>query len=444
MAKVSLPLPPNEAIRNHVREALSRYWPHKPLEPSIFPVLGARPVSISGPLRLVNISLPSWALAYGVQGTLLVPAEACEGGNDWQRVDWWLAVFLLLECWHERTLELNRGSIHSYSFRLEGWDVRVWEYAWVNRIALFMRAWAANEQGKVAADLFGPLPSSEVLMTHDVDATAKSVPIRLKQGAFNLLNAGRHLVHAEPEKALGKLALAMRFLFSREDWWTFDTLLGEERRAGIRAHFHFYADTRKKSLKRWLFDPGYDIRDERIRALMGQVQKENGVIGLHPSFDAWQSPELIRRQRQHLANVSSSPVSACRQHWLQFGWQCTWAAQEQAGIETDATLMFNDRPGFRASAALAWQPWNQQAARPHRLRVQPTAMMDSHFYDYQTMDATQRAAGIQHWIDETRAVGGQIAVLWHPHTLTRDYGWTDGFQELLHALAEPTPCRRLH
>jgi hypothetical protein len=33
-------------------------------------------------------------------------------------------------------------------------------------------------------------------------------------------------------------------------------------------------------------------------------------------------------------------------------------------------------------------------------------------------------------VQECRAVSGQIAVLWHPHTLTDDYGWCDGLEIL--------------
>ena len=48
----------------------------------------------------------------------------------------------MLECWHERIWEKKFGPIHSYSFRLKGWDNRVWDYAWVNRIALFLKSWS--------------------------------------------------------------------------------------------------------------------------------------------------------------------------------------------------------------------------------------------------------------------------------------------------------------
>jgi hypothetical protein len=52
------------------------------------------------------------------------------------------------------------------------------------------------------------------------------------------------------------------------------------------------------------------------------------------------------------------------------------------------------------------------------------------------MTPGERRAALGHWLDELVAVGGQAALLWHPHTLASDYGWRDGFVELLGQLRE--------
>ena len=58
-------------------------------------------------------------------------------------------------------------------------------------------------------------------------------------------------------------------------------------------------------------------------------------------------------------------------------------------------------------------------------------MMDSHFYDYSFMTDLEREANMSEWINEIKFVKGDSAVLWHPHTLTNDYGWENGFLQLL-------------
>jgi hypothetical protein len=428
---------PRQALKQHVRRSLQRYWPtNADLLDGLAVAELDFPIDVQS-LRLVDVRLPPWAAQFGVDGCLAVPSEACPEPAGWESVDWWLAAFLMLEGWHERAWEQSFGSIHSYSFRLKGSDPRLWEHAWVNRIALFLRAWAARHARQDSMAAFGPLPAPEIVVTHDVDAVAKTWAIRVKQGAFLGFNALRLALLARPGQAWARLAQAFRFMLGNEDWWKFDLLLDAERRAGVRGVFNFYADGRGKTARRWLFDPGYDIEDPRLRELLSRLAGEGCGIGLHQSHDAWQSAGLMQAQRERLQSVTAVPVTSCRQHWLRFSWHDTWAAQSAAGFERDLTLMFNDRPGLRTAAAISWAPWNPQLGHAHGVSALPTLLMDSHFYDYAPMNPQQRRAALRRWLGEVAAVGGQAAVLWHPHTLTRDYGWSEGFEELMLELSQP-------
>ncbi|MFC1749412.1 hypothetical protein ACFL2V_11475 [Pseudomonadota bacterium] len=438
MASRRLGIPSPDEIKNHVLLSLSYYWPKHRSSIENLPVPRLALPYVSGPLKLVSVALPNWAQAYAVDGSILVPQEACHSNCEWQQVDWWLAMFLLQECWHEREWEQQHCAIHSYSYLLKDWDTRAWDYAWVNRIALFLRSWVATNEEKSDSQLFGPLPDSDVLVTHDVDAIRKTLPIRIKQAGFNVLNAGRHAKNGQVAGALKKIRSASRFMFGQENWWTFDTLLELEQQKGINAHYNFYADTRRKNLKRWLFDPGYDINAPAVKQLAQKIIDQGGEVGLHPSFDAWASADSIRQQKLNAEQSMGVDINSCRQHWLRFSWEKTWSAQQEAGLLRDTTLMFNDRPGFRAASAFAWQPWDHTAMSRQELTIMPTVMMDSHFYDYQTMEPAQRNADMSKWIDEVKLVCGNIAVLWHPHTLTKDYGWSDGFYGLVDMLQKPT------
>ena len=420
--------------KEHLLNALSRYWPkHRKLVEQL-PVHPVDICSTNNYVRLVSISMPDWAIGCGIDGQLLVPEEAVRDGLDWKKVDWWLAAFLMLECWHERCWEKQYGSIHSYSFRLQGWDPRIWERAWVNRIALFLRSWAAQLANKESEFLFGTLPEANIVITHDVDAIKKTLPIRLKQGGFNLYNAIRLMLCGNTHAALDKFKAFLKFSLGNENWWTLEWLLELEKRKDIKAHFNFYADPRRKTLKRWLMDPWYSLDTEKMQEMFESIRQTNSTIGLHPTYDAWGSSQLLMEQKHYLENQAKCEVVSCRQHWLRFAWDNTWSAQSVAGLKQDTTLMFNDRPGFRASAALLWQPW--QLSEPHTINVLPTVLMDSQFYDYQILNSSERKASLEYWIDEVKKVRGEMAVLWHPHTLTNDYGWQEGFDTLLQAIRE--------
>jgi hypothetical protein len=442
MLSSSLPPVSRKDLKRHVLFAMHRYWTTNNEAVANLPIREALFPEAFGPLRLVFVLLPKWAIECGVDGWLAVPSEACLNPLDpaWEDVDWWLASFLMLECWHERAWELKYGPIHSYSLQLKDWDARVWDHAWVNRIALFFRKWAAHRLYRPGEELFGVLPEPEFVITHDVDAVSKTVPIRFKQCTFIIFNATRSIASGDVRRAITLFTQAIRFLLGFENWWTLDRLIEQERQAGIRSHFNFFFDRRRKTFMRWLLDPSYDISTLKLSRFIRKIDEEGWVVGLHPTFDAWQDPMLISAQRKGIGAIVDKEIRTCRQHWLRFSWGGTWAAQSQAGIYLDTTLMFNDRPGFRAAVATSWAPWNSANENAHNLTALPTVLMDSHLYDYRQMNDSERRTAILAWLGEVRAVGGKVAIVWHPHTLTNDYGWADGFTELVNIVKGKIIC----
>jgi len=422
MNDLDLPLPDMGARRSHVLDSLGEYWPGGGSDRvAELPIEERSAGPIRGPLRLVEIVLPDWAASAAVGGRLLVPREAV-GDGSWQRTDWWSAAFIMLEGWHERAWERERGPVHSYSFRLKGWDERAWQRAWVNRIALFLAIWAGIAPVHRAA---------AVRLSHDVDAISKTLPIRIKQGAFRTVAAVRRRTGGTNSGGG-----AIRFISRRSDWWHIDDVLRLEDQAGVVATFNVFADPRRPSPRRWLLDPGYRLNSSQGVRLLDTLLRSGSEIGLHPSFDSWRNADLLAEQRGHLEQHIGRPVGRVRQHWLRFSWERTWAAQTAAGLTCDTTLMFNDRSGFRNSAAIEWRPWNTLTGSAHEIRATTSCFMDSHQYDYSDLSGTSPVAA-RELVDECRVVGGTAEFLWHPHTLNPDYGWQDGFAELIEAVTRP-------
>ena len=109
----------------------------------------------------------------------------------------------------------------------------------------------------------------------------------------------------------------------------------------------------------------------------------------------------------------------------------TWSCQANAGLRQDSTLMFNDRSGFRNSCATSWNPWDQIKGKSHSVSCITSVVMDSHLFDYSDFNDDERNKYMKTWLDECKSVGGQASFLWHPQTLTKDYGWNNSFQVLL-------------
>jgi len=418
-------------VSDAVLRALGRYWPHGSDPVMALPLPDCQVAARTElPPRLTAVSLPDWSSDLG---ELLVPSHAVlDGeGESWTRTDWLGAAEWYVTCAAERAHERVHGPLHSYSFRLRGWDPRMWRSAWANRIALFLRRWAARAAGRDEEALFGPLPDAEIIVTHDVDAVAKPMSLRIKQAAFHAFNSARKLRRGEGRGAARKAGHALKFFFRPGDLWNFETITALEEKHGIRSHFNFYggSTTLLRPLRRTLVDPAYDVTEARLRSELGRLRDGGWTIGLHQSFDAWRDPDMMRAERLRVESAAGIPVTSCRQHWLRFSFAETWRAQAASGFVTDTTLGFNDRPAFRNGAALRWKPLDDAA-----IESLPMVAMDSHFYDYADLSAEERRRELAHWVGEIRAVRGVATVLWHQQVIGDDYGWGDGFNDLLESV----------
>ncbi|MEO5336329.1 MAG: hypothetical protein H7841_05485 [Magnetospirillum sp. WYHS-4] len=426
-------------ILHYLGEVGRRYFPAAPDFPLAMDI-PALSWPRDGDCALADVALPPWAEHLGVDGGNLLVPEALAGAGEqehrWRSTDWLSAIAWYLHGEAERQYERRHGPVHSYSVRLTGIDPRIWQRAWVNRIALFLRAWALRESGGGG---LGPAPEGRLHLSHDVDAIRKTVAIRGKRTAFHLFNAVRHAGRLRGGKAWGALADAARFAWSSADYAGLARICELEKAQGLRSRIHVFAGLPGgwRNPVTWLIDPGYDIAAPASRELVDSLrvlQAEGWEIGLHPSAASYRSAAELAMQRERLEGVLGGPVTACRQHWLMFSWADSWKAQEQAGFREDSTLGFNDRPGFRAGAALLFRPWDDRAGRALDLAVLPFVFMDSQFYDYRPMTGSERPLALAGWVKEVVETGGECSCIWHSHVFGPDYGWDDGFRTLLSLL----------
>lgn len=278
--------------------------------------------------------------------------------------------------------------------------------------------------------MFGPPPHAAFVLTHDVDALEKTPAMRIKRMVVEAIAAARLAAARRWRDAGGRIRAGLRFTTTSADYWLFDQLCALESSFGYRSLFLFAdrGEGRRKPTT-WLLDPEYDINDPRIARLMRKLIASGWEVGVHPGIGTWNNADAQASIVRSATQSSGRDVVFCRQHWLRFSWNDTWAAQAAAGIKTDFTLGFNDRPGFRNGAALRYRPWPLGGAAPHAVESVPTILMDSHFYDYAY--PTDPGAAMQRWIDEVIAVGGEASLLWHVHTMHDEYGWADGYRRLL-------------
>lgn len=407
--------------------AAERYWPGRVEEvANLLDRRDATPIEV-GPLppRFRWVEMPAWTAPTTVDGRLLVPDHLAADGV-WSSIDWVSVGLWYLDCLAEREYESVAGPIHSYSIRLRGWDERHWQRAWVNRIAIAIRAMLARDAQREPDDWFGPLPRPEFDLSHDLDALTKHLSLRLKQTAFATFNGVRGLLRGRPDRFLNGGGRALRFLLGGGDYDLLEEVLESESAVGVTSVFHVFPGPPRKKL----FDPRYEPGDPRVAARLRMIAESGCDIGLHPGFNDFDTEEPLARGAETLAGILGRTPKRIRQHWLRFTFAETWRAQDAARFRVDSTLGFNDRPAFRAGAALRFAPLLGDR-RSEGLEEIPLVLMDSHLHDYLDLEESGVLAEADRWVDEIITVGGVASVNWHQRVLHPDYGWGVSWRHVL-------------
>lgn len=434
-------LPPRDSYRSYLLDCGKRYWP-KQYDPLLALSIPEAPATNLYPLEYADVQLPEWAASLGIHEALLVPKHcivqyAVSPEIQYKQVDWWQTAFLTLSCRDEWMWEEINGPLHSFSYKLNGNNHRNWDYAWINRIFLFLRRWAAREQQQCENTLFGPLPETEIIVTHDVETTSKTFPIRAKALAFDTFNGLSALWKRDIGLSISQLSSGIRFFLSSGNYMCFKEICQLERESGVRGRFFVYGGKGgiHRSPVQLLLDPAYSLTHHtELQSILRDLIRNGYSVGLHQSFSSWGQNENMIEEKNCLEQALGTPVTTCRQHWLRFSWQKTWHAQSEAGLQEDYTLGFNDRLGFRNGAALRIHPWDFSSGHKHRILSIPLILMDLQLYKYLNLSEESRYNTIARWIHEVHAVRGVASVLWHVHVLSPDWNYGPGFRQLLDIL----------
>jgi peptidoglycan/xylan/chitin deacetylase (PgdA/CDA1 family) len=248
-----------------------------------------------------------------------------------------------------------------------------------------------------------------VAPTHDVDwprcpRHVRTIPRRV---------AGDVLARRDPNLLLRRLRTLVSSDPRHDLCNTFDYLMDESERRGLRSAFYFIADHTAGRL-----DGIYSLDDPWIAQLLRRIADRGHEIGLHPSYGTYQDAEQTARELERLrralelAGVEQEEIGG-RQHFLRWANPHTWRNWEQAGLAYDSTLAFAESPGFRCGTAREFPVFDVEERRQLALRERPLIAMEVSLLQYQGLapeEAGRRMATLR---ETCRRFGGRFTFLWH-------------------------------
>lgn len=211
--------------------------------------------------------------------------------------------------------------------------------------------------------------------------------------------------------------------FQSDPYNTFDWIMDQSERYGLRSAFYFICGRTSMGM-----DADYEIEHPEIRRLLRRIYERGHEIGLHPSYNTYLRPDLIRHEFLRLKQVCKEEgirqdLWGGRMHYLRQQVPTTMNALAEAGLDYDASLGYADRAGFRCGTCFEYAAFDPVNKRALDIRIKPLVLMEGAVFGVQHRSVNHREALSQvlQLKSSCRAVGGVFSMLWHNSELYTEW-----------------------
>lgn len=197
---------------------------------------------------------------------------------------------------------------------------------------------------------------------------------------------------------------------------TFNWIMDLSERYGLRSAFFFICGRTNQG-----FDADYELEHPAIRALLKQIASRSHEIGLHPSYEAFNSMHVIADEASRLKRVCVEEAIeqtewGGRMHYLRYSHPVTAQAWSAASLDYDSTMGYADRAGFRCGTCFDFPAFDPSTHEFLGFTVRPLIVMEGSVIDpaYMGLGLGEQAFEKMYALKTAcRAVQGNFTLLWH-------------------------------
>ena len=224
----------------------------------------------------------------------------------------------------------------------------------------------------------------------------------------------------------------IQFLFKSPSYWCFDYWESLEKSHNKRSIFYVYAQSGKTNLTSWLIDPSYQISNNgKLIDRLKKLIDAGFEIGLHGSYRSAFDKILLELEKKSLEESLGIPITRVRQHWLNYQEDTTPYLHNQL-FETDSTLAWNDRMGYRSGCASKYRPYDHCNNQPFKYMEIPQIIMDSQLYDYATEEPEKMTKTAKSMLENlAKFKNVYVSISWHQRVCSNDYNWQKSYEKLI-------------
>jgi hypothetical protein len=252
-----------------------------------------------------------------------------------------------------------------------------------------------------------------IIPTHDIDQIIYWDKTRKNGLLKNLI--GDIILRKRPKLALGRLISYLKSISGNFDPGdTFEYLMRRAESIGSIARFYFIAGGETK------LENKYSVYDEKIKSHIDSIKKYGHIIGIHPSYKAYNDYIILNQEVYDLTKITGLQIIEGRNHYLRFEIPITWQILEQAGIKIDSSMYYSEVPGFRCGICNEFPVFSILQRKKLDLIERPLIAMDT---SYKTIHPEKVYSEIIKLKETVKKYNGDFVFLWHNSNIdTPDWG----------------------
>lgn len=241
---------------------------------------------------------------------------------------------------------------------------------------------------------------------------------------WTFLTMGGDIIHRYDPRLMFKTMIRY-FIMMRDGptidpYYNFDWILKTAKKYDQKITFNFLC-VRKAEL-----DSNYSIRNKYITDLLKKIKNQKHEVGYHFSFNSYCDPSQLKKENELLSSVYrelgfKSKKKTSRQHWLRFTVPDTWQYLCDIGIETETSMSYPEKPGFRCGICYEYPVYNIKTRKELKIKESPLILMECTVTDDENMGLRTSYEAKQYMImlkKRCYKYNGDFTLLWHNSRLT--------------------------
>ena len=199
----------------------------------------------------------------------------------------------------------------------------------------------------------------KLYLTHDIDHLFTSVTTRqIAADLYKRFDAPLAYRH-------------FRYKYTDNPYDQYDFLMDCSERMNVPSRFYF-----KASSLITCYDQDNYLKTGKFRRIIRNIKARGHLIGFHPGYDTYLDESKWAREKNLLEEATQTDLLEGRQHYLRMQVPTTLRIWENNGMETDSTLGYADRNGFRCGTGDEFPVFDLLSRRVMKLKERPLVVMD--------------------------------------------------------------------